>query len=85
MPQTAPGKAASDDAVSRLRDQLQEALPEAGVSDYRDANEGLTRALDGATGLLSLMSLVALVLGAIGVGRARRGAEAARGAWMGGM
>ncbi len=72
MPQTAPGKAASDEAVSKLRDQLQQALPEAGVSDYRDANEGLTRALDGATGLLSLMSLVALVLGAIGVAMAIR-------------
>ncbi len=72
MPQTALGKAASDDAVSKLRDQLQAALPEAGVSDYRDANEGLTRALDGATGLLSLMSLVALVLGAIGVAMAIR-------------
>ena len=72
MPQAAPGRAASDEAVSRLRDQLQEALPETAVSDYRDANEGLTRALDGATGLLSLMSLVALVLGAIGVAMAIR-------------
>lgn len=72
LPSPAPGKAASDATVSRLRDQLQSALPEAGVSDYRDANEGLTRALDGATGLLSLMSLVALVLGAIGVAMAIR-------------
>ena len=72
LPGTAPGRAAADATVARLRDQLQEALPEAGVSDYRDANEGLTRALDGATGLLSLMSLVALVLGAIGVAMAIR-------------
>ena len=72
MPQAAPGKAATDSSVSTLRDQLQEALPEAQVTDYRDANEGLTRALDGATGLLSLMSLVALVLGAIGVAMAIR-------------
>ncbi len=72
LPQTAPGTAASDASVGKLRDQLQEAMPEAGVSDYRDANEGLTRALDGATGLLSLMSLVALVLGAIGVAMAIR-------------
>ena len=72
LPQPAPGKAASDATVSRLKEQLQEALPEAGVSDFRDANEGLTRALDGATGLLSLMSLVALVLGAIGVAMAIR-------------
>lgn len=72
LPGAAPGKAATDAKVTRLRDQLQEAMPEAGVSDYRDANEGLTRALDGATGLLSLMSLVALVLGAIGVAMAIR-------------
>ncbi len=72
LPGAAPGKAASDSNVAKLRDGLQEAMPEAGVSDYRDANEGLTRALDGATGLMSLMSLVALVLGAIGVAMAIR-------------
>ncbi|MGI4828039.1 MAG: ABC transporter permease, partial [Janthinobacterium lividum] len=72
LPQPSPGKAAADATVSKLKEQLQEALPEAGVSDFRDANEGLTRALDGATGLLSLMSLVALVLGAIGVAMAIR-------------
>ncbi len=72
LPQASRGLAASDASVSKLRDQLQEALPEAQVTDYRDANEGLTRALDGATGLLSLMSLVALVLGAIGVAMAIR-------------
>lgn len=72
LPGPAPGKAAPDASIARLRDQLQGALPEVGVSDYRDANEGLTRALDGATGLLSLMSLVALVLGAIGVAMAIR-------------
>ncbi len=72
LPQASAGRAASDDTVSKLREQMQEALPEAQVTDYRDANEGLTRALDGATGLLSLMSLVALVLGAIGVAMAIR-------------
>ena len=72
LPQTGPGKAASDASVTKLRNQLQDAIPEAQVTDYRDANEGLTRALDGATGLLSLMSLVALVLGAIGVAMAIR-------------
>ena len=72
LPQASPGRAASDSAVSKLRDGLQEALPEAQVTDYRDANEALTRALDGSTGLLSLMSLVALVLGAIGVAMAIR-------------
>ena len=72
LPGATGGRAASDRDVARLRDQLQGAMPEAGVSDYRDASEGLTRALDGATGLLSLMSLVALVLGAIGVAMAIR-------------
>lgn len=72
LPQPAPGISASDKTVEALRDQLQSALPEAGVTDYRDANEGLTRALDGATGVISLMSLVALVLGAIGVAMAIR-------------
>lgn len=72
MPSPSPGKAASDEAIARARDDLQSAVPDAAVSDYREANEGLTRALDGATGLLSLMSLVALVLGAIGVAMAIR-------------
>ncbi len=66
------GKTASDGEIARAKEQLQAALPDASVSDYREANEGLTRALDGATGLLSLMSLVALVLGAIGVAMAIR-------------
>ncbi len=72
LPSPSPGKAASDEAIAHARDELQTALPDASVSDYREANEGLTRALDGATGLLSLMSLVALVLGAIGVAMAIR-------------
>ena len=72
LPQPSPGKAASDEAIAKAKGDLQSALPEANVTDYREANEGLTRALDGATGLLSLMSLVALVLGAIGVAMAIR-------------
>ena len=72
MPSPGGGKAASDDTIARAKDALQATLPDASVSDYREANEGLTRALDGATGILSLMSLVALVLGAIGVAMAIR-------------
>lgn len=72
LPASGAGKTASDDAIAHARDDLQAALPDASVTDYREANEGLTRALDGATGLLSLMSLVALVLGAIGVAMAIR-------------
>lgn len=72
MPAPAAGKAASDAVIGQAREALQTALPDTAVMDYREANQGLTRALDGATGLLSLMSLVALVLGAIGVAMAIR-------------
>ena len=69
---TASGQPASDAHVADLRTQLEAVLPQAQLSDYREANPSITRALDGATGLLSLMSLVALVLGAVGVAMAMR-------------
>jgi|HubBroStandDraft_6_1064221.scaffolds.fasta_scaffold11952_4 putative ABC transport system permease protein len=69
---TASGQPASDSHVADLRTQLEAILPQAQLSDYREANPQLTRQLDGATGLLSLMSLVALVLGAVGVAMAMR-------------
>ncbi len=72
LPPAKPGQALSDDAVAALKTKVEALLPEAAVSDYREANPALTRALDGATGLLSLMSLVALVLGAVGVAMAMR-------------
>jgi putative ABC transport system permease protein len=72
LPPVKPGRALSDDAVAALKTQLEAVLPEAQISDYREANPALTKALDGATGLLSLMSLVALVLGAVGVAMAMR-------------
>ncbi len=72
LPSPAAGKPASDEAIAHAKADLQTALPDAQVADYREANESLTRALDGATGMLSLMSLVALVLGAIGVAMAIR-------------
>ena len=72
LPAAKPGQALSDDAVAALKTKVESLLPEAQVSDYREANPALTRALDGATGLLSLMSLVALVLGAVGVAMAMR-------------
>jgi putative ABC transport system permease protein len=68
----AAGQPASDSRVAQLRTRLEAILPQAQVSDYREANPAITRALDGATGLLSLMSLVALVLGAVGVAMAMR-------------
>ncbi|HEX5283808.1 MAG TPA: FtsX-like permease family protein [Bryocella sp.] len=69
---TASGQPTSDAHVAELRGQIETILPEAQISDYREANPSITRALDGATGLLSLMSLVALVLGAVGVAMAMR-------------
>jgi putative ABC transport system permease protein len=72
LPPPKPGLALSDKNVAALKSQLEAILPDAQITDYREANPALTKALDGATGLLSLMSLVALVLGAVGVAMAMR-------------
>jgi putative ABC transport system permease protein len=72
LPAPKPGQALSDAKVAALKAQLEAILPDAQITDYREANPALTKALDGATGLLSLMSLVALVLGAVGVAMAMR-------------
>jgi putative ABC transport system permease protein len=61
-----------DRAVATLKAQLENALPEAQITDYRETNPAITMALDRATGVLSLVSLVALVLGAVGVAMAMR-------------
>ena len=58
--------------VEKVRARLEGILPEAQVADYRQANPGLTRGLDQATGILSMICLVAMVLGAIGVAMAMR-------------
>ena len=65
-----PGR--DDRAVAALKARLEEVLPEAQVTDYRETNPAVTMALDRATGVLSLVSLVALVLGAVGVAMAMR-------------
>jgi putative ABC transport system permease protein len=72
MPLSQPGKASSDAAVAAMKARLEALLPEAQVTDYREANPNLTSGLDNATSLLSLMSLIALVLGAVGVAMAMR-------------
>lgn len=54
----------------KVRKQLEEAIPEAQVIDYREGNPALTEGLDRATAILSLICLVAMVLGAIGVAMA---------------
>lgn len=74
----AGGRAAEDRNVARIKAQLEDLMPEAQIVDYREANPALTKALDGATGLLSLMSLVSLVLGAVGVAMAMRAHLGAR-------
>ena len=72
VPAPANGAAISDKAVASLKEELERALPESQVIDYRETNPALTQGLDRATALLSLMSLVALVLGAVGVAMAMR-------------
>src|SRR5579863_9648104 len=66
MPEKPP---AGMDAKS-LRKQLEDALPDAQVTDYREGNPALSNGLDNATAILSLICLVAMVLGAIGVAMA---------------
>jgi putative ABC transport system permease protein len=56
--------------LAALRRQVEAALPDAQVMDFREGNPALTRGLDNATALLSLICLVAMVLGAIGVAMA---------------
>jgi putative ABC transport system permease protein len=60
---------ATSDPVGR-RKQIEAALPDAQVMDYREGNPALTDGLDHATAILSLICLVAMVLGAIGVAMA---------------
>jgi len=53
-----------------VRKDLEQALPDAQVMDYREGNPAITDGLDRATAILSLICLVAMVLGAIGVAMA---------------
>jgi putative ABC transport system permease protein len=56
--------------AAAVRKQLESALPDAQVMDMREASPALSRGLDRATAILSLICLVAMVLGAIGVAMA---------------
>lgn len=58
--------------LDQLKSEVEKILPDAQVTDFREASPGLTEGLDHATGLLSLICLVAMVLGAIGVAMAMR-------------
>lgn len=53
-----------------VRKELETALPDAQVIDYKEGNPAITEGLDRATALLSLICLVSMVLGAIGVAMA---------------
>jgi putative ABC transport system permease protein len=64
------GKAAAAVDPVTMRKQLEDALPDAQVMDFREGNPALTQGLDNATAILSLICLVAMVLGAIGVAMA---------------
>jgi putative ABC transport system permease protein len=75
----APGSRASQRMLMKLpaqvdpvamRKQVEAALPDAQVMDYREGNPALSQGLDNATAILSLICLVAMVLGAIGVAMA---------------
>ncbi len=63
---------ADEKSVAKLKAQLEDVLPEAQITDYRETNPAITLALDRSTSILSLVSLVALVLGAVGVAMAMR-------------
>jgi putative ABC transport system permease protein len=64
------GKSSAGVDPVAMRKQLEEALPDAQVMDFREGNPGLSQGLDNATAILSLICLVAMVLGAIGVAMA---------------
>ena len=75
----APGSRASQRLLMKLPDPIdpvemrkdvEQALPEAQVMDFREGNPALSQGLDNATAILSLICLVAMVLGAIGVAMA---------------
>ena len=59
-------------SVAQVRARLEEVLPDAQVTDFRESNPALTEGLKRSTGLLSLICLMAMVLGAIGVAMAMR-------------
>ena len=62
----------SSGSIAAVRAHLEQVLPDAQVTDFRESNPALTDGLKRSTGLLSLICLVAMVLGAIGVAMAMR-------------
>jgi putative ABC transport system permease protein len=70
LPEQTPRGQTSETEAAATRSQLESALPDAQVMDFREGNPALIRGLDNATAILSLICLVAMVLGAIGVAMA---------------
>jgi len=64
------GKSATTVDPVAMRKQLEDALPDAQVMDFREGNPALSQGLENSTAILSLICLVAMVLGAIGVAMA---------------
>jgi putative ABC transport system permease protein len=62
-----PDKLPAGVTPETVRKQLEEAMPDAQVEDYKEGNPALSEGLERATSILSLICLVAMVLGAIGV------------------
>src|ERR1700753_185945 len=54
--------------IGAARSRLEQVLPDAQVTDFRESNPALTDGLKRSTGLLSLICLVAMALGAHGSG-----------------
>jgi putative ABC transport system permease protein len=63
-------RAAPGMPVESIRAALKRAFIDDSISDYRQANQNITRALDFCTSFLSLVSLIALIVGGVGVATA---------------
>ncbi len=70
LPDVLPKGVSATKETAQVHSQLEAALPDAQVMDFREGNPALSRGLDNATAILSLICLVAMVLGAIGVAMA---------------
>jgi putative ABC transport system permease protein len=70
LPEQLPRGLTAAAETAALRTQIETALPDAQVMDFREGNPALSRGLENATSILSLICLVAMALGAIGVAMA---------------
>jgi putative ABC transport system permease protein len=68
LPEDAAAKGSM--TITALRKRVEAILPDAQITDYREANPALADGVHHAAAMLTLISLVTLVLSAIGVGMA---------------